>query len=305
MVLYFIGLGLGDERDITVKGLEAVRGCARVYLEAYTAILGVDRAKLAEFYGVEISEADRDMVESHADNILDGADEVDVAFLVVGDPFAATTHSDLMIRAVERKIAVRVIHNASIMNAVASCGLQLYQFGQSVSVPYFTEQMRGDSFYDKIKVNRDRGFHTMCLLDIRVKEQSFENLMKGNKIFEPPRFMTIRESIDQLLEVEDRRGDNVYSRDTVAVGLARVGNDTQKIVSGTLEELRHVDFGGPLHTLVIPGEMHFMEKEMLDFYSWRNNRTADGQAGPDISDAVAAGVAAAAKGGEEKKTEAD
>lgn len=292
MVLYFIGLGLGDEKDITVKGLEAVRKCKRVFLEAYTAILGVDRAKLSEFYGVEVLEADRDRVESHAEDILDGAKGEDVAFLVVGDPFAATTHSDLMIRAVEKGIRVRVIHNASIMNAVASSGLQLYQFGQSVSVPYFSEHMRGDSFYDKIKVNVDRKFHTMCLLDIRVKEQSFENLMKGNKIYDPPRFMTIRECIDQLLEVEGRRKEGVYGRDTVVVGMARVGGDTQKIVSGTMAELRHVDFGGPLHTLVIPGEMHFMEKEMVDFYSWRHNRGADGHAGDDISADVEAAVRA-------------
>ena len=45
-MLYLIGLGLGDERDITVKGLEAIRSCARVFLDAYTSILGVDTAKL-------------------------------------------------------------------------------------------------------------------------------------------------------------------------------------------------------------------------------------------------------------------
>lgn len=45
-MLYLVGLGLGDERDITVKGLEAIRTCARVFLDAYTSILGVDTAKL-------------------------------------------------------------------------------------------------------------------------------------------------------------------------------------------------------------------------------------------------------------------
>lgn len=46
MVLYVIGLGLGDEKDITVRGLEAVRGSAKVVLEHYTSILGVDKTKL-------------------------------------------------------------------------------------------------------------------------------------------------------------------------------------------------------------------------------------------------------------------
>jgi hypothetical protein len=45
-MLYLIGLGLADEKDITVKGLEIVRKVERVYLEAYTSILLVDYEKL-------------------------------------------------------------------------------------------------------------------------------------------------------------------------------------------------------------------------------------------------------------------
>lgn len=45
-MLYLIGLGLADETDITVKGLEIVKRADRVYLEAYTSILLVDKAKL-------------------------------------------------------------------------------------------------------------------------------------------------------------------------------------------------------------------------------------------------------------------
>lgn len=45
-MLYFIGLGLADEKDITVKGLEIVQKAERVYLEAYTAVLLVEKEKL-------------------------------------------------------------------------------------------------------------------------------------------------------------------------------------------------------------------------------------------------------------------
>ena len=55
--------------------------------------------------------------------------ENNYAFLVVGDPFCATTHSDLYIRAVNLGIPVEVIHNASIMSAVGCTGLQVYKFG--------------------------------------------------------------------------------------------------------------------------------------------------------------------------------
>jgi len=99
MVLYLIGLGLGDEKDITIKGLEAVKVSKRIYLEAYTSILSVGKDRLVRttrrevddvqeaFYGKEIIVADRETVESEADGILDGADIDNVAFLVVGDPF--------------------------------------------------------------------------------------------------------------------------------------------------------------------------------------------------------------------------
>jgi diphthamide biosynthesis methyltransferase len=45
-MLYIIGLGLADERDISTKGLEIVRKAERVYLEAYTAVLLVEKEQL-------------------------------------------------------------------------------------------------------------------------------------------------------------------------------------------------------------------------------------------------------------------
>lgn len=127
MVLYLIGLGLGDEKDITVRGLECVKKCSRLYLEYYTSVLGIDNKKLEAFYGVPVILADRNMVESEAEQIYLSAGEEDIGFLVVGDPLCATTHTDLMLRAKALGIEVQVVHNASAMGAAASCGLQLYQ----------------------------------------------------------------------------------------------------------------------------------------------------------------------------------
>ncbi|XP_034314046.2 diphthine methyl ester synthase [Magallana gigas] len=267
-MLFFVGLGLGDAKDITVKGLEVVKKCKRVYLEAYTSILTVGKDALEEFYGREIILADRDMVETNSDEILSGAEEEDVAFLVVGDPFGATTHTDLVLRAKEKGLDYRVVHNASIMNACGCCGLQLYNFGETVSIVFWTDPWKPDSYYDKIKSNRDRNMHTLCLLDIKMKEQTIENLMKGRKIFEPPRFMTVKQASEQLLEiVENKRqeGDNslAFTEDTVCVGLSRVGSDAQRIVSATLQEMTQIDLGEPLHSLIIPGEMHSLERDML------------------------------------------
>ncbi|ORX44262.1 diphthine synthase [Hesseltinella vesiculosa] len=267
-MLYVIGLGLSDETDITVKGLEAVKKSERVYLEAYTSILTVGKEKLEDYYGKEVIVADREMVESESDAILANADQVDVSFLVVGDPYGATTHTDLVIRARELGIDVQVIHNASIMNAVGACGLQLYNFGQTISIVFFTDTWRPDSFYDRIKENADLGLHTLCLLDIKVKEQSIENMARGRKIYEPPRYMTVNQAVEQLLEIEDNRDSGVCTKDHLAIGCARIGTATQQIVAGTLQELLDVDFGGPLHSLVLIGKrMHEMEAIFIRDYA--------------------------------------
>jgi len=76
---------------------------------------------------------------------------------------------------------------------------------QAISIVFFTEMWRPDSFYDRILANRRQGLHTLCLLDIKVKEPTLESLVRGRKVYEPPRFMTVNIAVEQLLEVEDNR----------------------------------------------------------------------------------------------------
>ena len=268
MVLYLVGLGLGDERDLTVRGLEVVRAASVVWLESYTAVLpGVDAARLAAYYGRDVLVADRERVEQGGDALVESARGADVAVLVVGDPLGATTHADLWLRARRAGVRVEVVHNASIMNAVGACGLSLYRFGQTVSVPLFQGSWRPDSFYDKIKANRDAGLHTLCLLDIKVKEPNLEALQaRGKVVYDPPYFMTVAEAVAQLEEVERSRGLGVLRPDAPCVGLARVGCKDQLIVAATLAELARVDFGAPLHCLVVAGDVHPIEAEMLEWF---------------------------------------
>uniref|UniRef100_A0A7N0VL19 diphthine methyl ester synthase n=1 Tax=Kalanchoe fedtschenkoi TaxID=63787 RepID=A0A7N0VL19_KALFE len=91
-MLYVIGLGLDNEKDITIRGLEAVKRCEKVYMEAYTSLLPFGLSSnglsaLETMYGKPITIADREMVEKNADEMLSEASDCDVAFLVVGDPF--------------------------------------------------------------------------------------------------------------------------------------------------------------------------------------------------------------------------
>ena len=72
MVLHLIGLGLGDIKDITVRGLETAKKCKKIYLEMYTSILsyGLDRTELNNAFGQPVIEADREMVEQLAGKFL-------------------------------------------------------------------------------------------------------------------------------------------------------------------------------------------------------------------------------------------
>lgn len=215
--------------------------------------------------------ADRELVESGADEILAGAETNDIAFLVVGDPFGATTHTDLILRAQENNIKYQVVHNASILNAVGCCGLQLYSYGEIISIPYWSDSWQPDSFYDKIKINRDHNLHTLCLLDIRVKEPTLESLMKKKKEYQPPRFMSTQEAVDQLIQIIVKKrnagiveSELAYNENSLCVGLARVGHDTQKIVAASFSEMKEINLGAPLHSLVIPAKiLHPLETDYL------------------------------------------
>lgn len=266
--LHIIGLGLGNEEDITLKGLRLVKSASAVFLENYTSILAASQADLELLYGRPVIIADREYVEEKAESILDTCSEPGgAAFLVVGDPFGATTHSDLWLRAGQRNIKVNVVHNASIVNAVAITGLQLYRFGQAISLCFWTETDKPTSYYGKLVENRKLGLHTLCLLDIKVKEPSLESLARGKKIYESPRFMTVEQAVTQLLDIELELGENELNENDMAVGLARVGQVDQKIVYATLRELMQFDFGQPLHSLIIPSrDLHFHEIEVLQCF---------------------------------------
>lgn len=194
----------------------------------------------------------------------------------------ATTHTDLVLRARELGIESKVIPNASIMSGIGCTGLQLYNFGQTVSMVFFTETWKPSSYYDRVKENVQLGLHTLVLLDIKVKEQSLENMARGRLIYEPPRYMTVAQCAGQMLETEEEREEGIWGPDSLAVGAARVGAADQKLVAGTLQELSQVDMGAPLHSLVLLGRRaHDLEKDYIRQFavngetfdaSWKNGK---------------------------------
>lgn len=271
MVLYIIGLGLGDEKDITIKGKELIEKSDVVYLETYTSILFVSKDVLEETYKKSIEEVDRDFAEENCDKILDEAKNKKVSFLVVGDPLCATTHHDIILRAKKKNIDVEIIHNTSIISAIGECGMQLYNFGQIVSIPYFEDNYKPTSYYDKIYINLKNNFHTLCLLDIKVKERTVENIMRNKKIYEPPRFMTINDSIEQLFYCEHIHKKNIITKNTLGIAIIQIGTDNQQIISGDLLTLKDISYNKPLHSLIICAPtLHDIEKEYFDLYHYNN-----------------------------------
>ena len=114
--------------------------------------------------------------------------------------------------------------------------------------------------------------HTLCLLDIKVKEPDFNAMMRGKTVYLPPRYMSVNTAAEQLLEAEETHGEGLCTKDCLAVGLARLGQPDQCIIAGTLEELISQDFGAPLHSLIICGETHELEIEMLKQFMIPNSR---------------------------------
>ena len=243
-MLYFIGLGLNDEEDISLKGLELIKNADVVYLESYTSKLNVPIDYLEKLYNKKIIKADRNMVEKEAERtILKDAKENNVAFLVVGDPLSATTHVDLFLRAKKLNIEAKVVHNASILTAVGVTGLQLYNFGKVTSIPFDNENIK--SPIEALKQNQKFGLHTLFLLDLEPSEN---------------KFMTVSGAIDYLIK-------NNIKKNTKSVACASLGSDEPFIKYGSLEDLKKLKIKKYPQCLIIPGRLHFIEEEALNSYS--------------------------------------
>ncbi len=251
-MLTFVGLGLYDERSVTLAGREAIREADRVFAEFYTSRLaGATVAELETFHGVEIELRDRAGVENDPEPILGAAESDDVVFLTAGDTMISTTHVDLRLRAHERGIDSRVIHGTTAEAAAASLtGLQNYRFGKATTLPFpYAHGADGvpGSVVETIADNRERGLHTLVYLDIKVgigpegPDPDHEEFMSGDYAA-------------SLLADEF---------DALGVVVARAGSPEPTVAADRLGALAERSFGDPLHLLVIPGELHHIERDAL------------------------------------------
>jgi len=247
--LIFVGLGLSGVDGMTVKALNALRKCDTIFAEFYTSVLmDTNIDELEKAFGKKVKVLHRAQVEED-DVILKSARTSRTGFVTAGDTMAATTHVDLLIQAAEEKIPTKVFHGVSIFSACpSSLGLQPYKFGRTVTLPFIENGYQPRSPYDHLVANKKDGLHSMILLDIRADEM---------------RYMTAHQAIEWLLEGEKKWKCGLVTDETIICVASRIGSDSEKVFAGYPHELMRKDLGAPLHTLVIPGSLHFMESYAL------------------------------------------
>lgn len=229
-MLYLIGLGL-DDGEITRKGLNALEEVDTAFAEFYTNTEDIDLQRLEEETGAEIEQLDRGEVEQQ-DRVVEAAEDRDVAFLVSGDPLAATTHYGIKYRAEKQGVKVEVVHAPSILASVAETGLNAYKFGRVVTLP---EDSRPSSILGHIEDNDSVGLHTLVLLDVDYPAS---------------------EAAEKLVNLG-------VSGDRKAVVLERANQSSQWINVADLGEIPDEDFGRPPHSIILVGETSHNEEEFL------------------------------------------
>lgn len=246
-MLTLIGLGLFNELDLTLRGIEEAKKSDKVYIELYTSKWHGSLNNLEKLIGKKITELNRKDLEENSNKILQEARNQDVAIFVQGDPLAQTTHLALLEEAKKLGIKTRVIHNASIISAVGESGLHLQKFGQYVTIP-FPEKTKGkppESVFKIIEDNRKIGLHTLCLLDVVAGEN---------------RYMNVNQALNILL-----KGKAINNKDKIVV-FAKAGSENSLIVYDKTENIMKKSIEDIPAAIIIPGKLHFTEEEYLSIY---------------------------------------
>ncbi len=241
-MLYIIGLGLNVD-GISSFGLAAAQRCKKVYLENYTVDLPYTDIQLSDVLkGKKVIPADREFVESL--QIIDEAKNKDVALLVYGSPLTATTHITLIQEAKASGVRYKIIFNASVFDAVAETGLQLYKFGKIASMPTWNKgkKFTPDSFIKIVHENMSMKAHSLILVDIGLEFQ---------------------DALEQL-EIAARNNNIPLNKIVVC---QKLGTQRRKISYKTFEEFREFSGVKKPYCIILPSKLHFLEKEILEEFS--------------------------------------
>lgn len=234
-MLYIIGLGL-NKKGISSGGIEAAKKCFRVYLENYTVNFPYDTKKLEKIIGKKIISADRNFVESDA--LIKESKKQDIALLVYGSPLTATTHISLIEEAKKNKIKYEIIYAASIFDAIAETGLQIYKFGKITSMPKWSASYKPTSFMEVVRDNQKINAHSLLLIDID---------------------LNLKDAIEEL-EISAKKEKIKIEKIVIC---SQMGTKDKKIIYENIKNLENKEITKP-YCIIIPSKLHFMEQEVLD-----------------------------------------
>jgi diphthine synthase len=234
-MLYIIGLGLNDN-SVSLEGLEAVKKCKKVYLDSYTVDFPYSADKLEKAIKKKIISAGREVLESN--RLVKEAKKENIALLVYGSPLTATTHISLIQEAEKSRIKYEVIYNASVLDAIAETGLQIYKFGKIASMPKWEKGYKPKSFIEIVRQNQSIEAHSLILIDIGLE---------------------LKEAIEELEESAEEYNLKI---DKILV-CSRMGTKDRKIIFKYIDDLKKIKIKKP-YCIIIPSKLHFMEKEILD-----------------------------------------
>ena len=237
-MLYIIGLGLNVD-GISKFGLQIVKRCKKIYLENYTVEFPYSIEQLKEALGKKIHLADREFVESF--EIIDEASRTDIALLVYGSPLTATTHISLLQEAKKSNVRYKIIYNASVFDAVAETGLQLYKFGKITSMPKWDKEkdFTPDSFMKIVQENQSMKAHSLILVDIGLK---------------------FRDALHQLKESAKKQKIKL---DKILV-CSKLGTKGKRIFYRNINDIKSDSRVNAPYCFIVPSKLHFVEREFLE-----------------------------------------
>ena len=248
-MLSFVGLGLYDERSVTIEGRDLIREADAVFAEFYTSeLVGATVSDIESYHDVEIEVRDRAGVEQDPEPMLEAAETGSAVFLTAGDPTVSTTHVDLRLRAHDRGIETRIVHAPTVQTAASGLtGLQNYRFGKATTIPFpWAHGGDGipDSVIETIEDNRERGLHTIVYLDIKAEDEAMLSASEAAALL-----------------------SNHWRGDVLAVVVGQAGSPTPTVEANRLDELASMSFGTEPHLILVPGDLHPIETDALEAFA--------------------------------------
>ena len=246
-MLWFVGLGISGADSISISTQKLLKQADIIYMEQFTSpISKSDTTKIKKLAKSKLKIAKRWMVEDGTE-ILKNAKKKKVVLLAYGDPYIATTHIELRVRAIHEKIKTQTVHAASSLTSlVGEAGLHYYKIGKIVTI--MSELKSMTTPYYVIYKNLIDGNHTLLLLEYNQDAEFF---------LEP------KNALNALLETEKEQKRKVIHPSTFVIVASRIGFQNQEVTSGKISTLKKIDFGKPPHTIIIPGKLHFTESDAI------------------------------------------